>query len=751
MKKLLVPLAIGVAAAVLFVSVVFIGIISVIGNTVKKAVECGVGLVIMPAEIAIDVAGTIIGGGVGDVVRALEKEQLNNAGIIIGVGKARGLDRHDVITALMVALQESNLINLTGGDRDSAGIFQQRPSQGWGTKEQVTDPVYASNKFFEALEKIGDRDQKSYLDLALAVQRPDPAAYDSPQNRFTDKQDVATALFDEAAPTASAEVYGNVQLIGDSLTAQTENFDTANMQQFGWQNVVVDAQSGRHIAIDSQNVDSGLTAIRKVKQQGGDGAWVIALGTNDVASVQNGSSDPVELIGRVIKEVGYSADVLWVNTYLPSFDAGARSLNAALAEAAKVFPNLKIADWYSLAQRHPEWLSSDGVHYTTEGSKQRSYFVAGASRMLKVATSQRVIVGDEESQSASPKGICDRGASFIARVTGGAGQRVGTPVTEDDPIIQAGGIVAWSFGQAGLSIGTTFSQVKSNSIEISGPSEAKRGDVIFWSVKVRDEISVGGSGLYLGDNQVILDPKPGETVTVAPIDWSNVYAILRPSSNEVPPGYEVTADTPLDQISNPALAQIGANFETIVGGQVYYGAARQKWIDKGRKGNFGHGNKQQWLDDLRYGPDYYSLDCSGLTNMVVYLAYGVDLYACSHDYKDLSQDGKPLTAVVMEDAIDPTKLHEGDFIIERDQPCGSTPDDINHIIMVVSVSGSDITTVESSPSAGVAVNTRRAEWYNANWPTLVVSRWIGPGAESLVAPVSADSSTSVPESPPSTS
>ena len=74
----------------------------------------------------------------------LDPEQMANAATVAAVGIRRGLPTRAVQVALATALQESKLRNLSGGDRDSIGLFQQRPSQGWGTPEQVADPRYAA-------------------------------------------------------------------------------------------------------------------------------------------------------------------------------------------------------------------------------------------------------------------------------------------------------------------------------------------------------------------------------------------------------------------------------------------------------------------------------------------------------------------------------------------------------------------------------------------------------------------------------
>ncbi|MFE4217823.1 hypothetical protein [Streptomyces sp. NPDC056844] len=98
----------------------------------------------------------------------LSPDQAANAATISAVGTTRGLPERAVTIALATALQESALRNLDHGDRDSLGLFQQRPSQGWGTPAQVMDPVYASGKFYEHLAEVPGY---SRLPLTVAAQR----------------------------------------------------------------------------------------------------------------------------------------------------------------------------------------------------------------------------------------------------------------------------------------------------------------------------------------------------------------------------------------------------------------------------------------------------------------------------------------------------------------------------------------------------------------------------------------------------
>jgi hypothetical protein len=98
-------------------------------------------------------------------------EQATNAAAIAQVAWGRGLPERAVVIALATAQQESRLRNLDYGDRDSLGLFQQRPSQGWGSAAQVQDPVYAAGKFYDGLVTIPGWETGRLTDVADAVQR----------------------------------------------------------------------------------------------------------------------------------------------------------------------------------------------------------------------------------------------------------------------------------------------------------------------------------------------------------------------------------------------------------------------------------------------------------------------------------------------------------------------------------------------------------------------------------------------------
>lgn len=98
----------------------------------------------------------------------LSSEQAANAATISAVGTTRGMPERAVTIALATALQESGLRNIGHGDRDSLGLFQQRPSQGWGTEKQILDPVYSAGKFYQHLAEVPGY---SRLPLTVAAQR----------------------------------------------------------------------------------------------------------------------------------------------------------------------------------------------------------------------------------------------------------------------------------------------------------------------------------------------------------------------------------------------------------------------------------------------------------------------------------------------------------------------------------------------------------------------------------------------------
>ncbi|RNE59436.1 LysM domain-containing protein [Cryobacterium tepidiphilum] len=96
---------------------------------------------------------------------ALTDEMRENARTIIAVGREVGADDAALVVALATAAQESGLLNLDHGDRDSLGLFQQRPSTGWGSPDQVMDATYATRAFFQGAGRPGTKTTRGLFDI----------------------------------------------------------------------------------------------------------------------------------------------------------------------------------------------------------------------------------------------------------------------------------------------------------------------------------------------------------------------------------------------------------------------------------------------------------------------------------------------------------------------------------------------------------------------------------------------------------
>ena len=140
----------------------------------------------------------------------LNVDQMANAATIAAVGLVRQLPERAVVVALATAFQESELKNLDYGDRDSVGLFQQRPSQGWGTPEQILDQRYSAGKFYSSLVKVRNWEGLRVTEAAQRVQR---SAFPEAYEKWADES------------TVLAEALGNGLRAdwGDHVTVQTQD------------------------------------------------------------------------------------------------------------------------------------------------------------------------------------------------------------------------------------------------------------------------------------------------------------------------------------------------------------------------------------------------------------------------------------------------------------------------------------------------------------------------------------------------
>ena len=172
---------------------------------------------------------------------SLAPEQMANAATIAATGITMGIPDRGVVIALATAMQESELFNLSYGDRDSLGLFQQRPSQGWGTAEQVQDPRYAARAFYNQLMRVPGWEQMRLTEAAQAVQRSAyPEAY---QKWESDAQVLGEALLGTHATAVTCTRAGEPTLRG---AAATEALAAGLAADWGTAaDAVADAASGR--------------------------------------------------------------------------------------------------------------------------------------------------------------------------------------------------------------------------------------------------------------------------------------------------------------------------------------------------------------------------------------------------------------------------------------------------------------------------------------------------------------------------
>lgn len=152
----------------------------------------GAVLAVVVALGALDARGPIIARCDANLTKSvrysLAPDQADNAALVSAIATRRGLPARAATIALATAFQESKLRNIDFGDRDSLGLFQQRPSQGWGTEAQILDPEYATQAFYDVLVTIDGYETLTVTDAAQRVQR---SAF---PNAYADHEQMARAF-----------------------------------------------------------------------------------------------------------------------------------------------------------------------------------------------------------------------------------------------------------------------------------------------------------------------------------------------------------------------------------------------------------------------------------------------------------------------------------------------------------------------------------------------------------------------------
>ncbi|MDG4764835.1 hypothetical protein O7632_12100 [Solwaraspora sp. WMMD406] len=230
---------------------------------------------------------TMPGAGDSELRRVvLDTEQMANAATIAAIGVQRGLPPRAVVVALATGFQESKLRNLAGGDRDSVGLFQQRPSQGWGSVAEIRDTRYATNAFYAGLERVRGWEDMRVTDAAQAVQR---SAFPEAYEKWADESEVLTAaLLGDATGAVSCTVDRDPAMRGVEATAALADglrLDWGDLETLfpAWESPaltvpVTDVRAGWRYAhwLVSHATDHGVKRVAYADQEwtAEDGVWV---------------------------------------------------------------------------------------------------------------------------------------------------------------------------------------------------------------------------------------------------------------------------------------------------------------------------------------------------------------------------------------------------------------------------------------------------------------------------------------------
>jgi hypothetical protein len=175
--------------------------LALVGSALVLLIAAGYALFGRPRHVAAPYVPPPPGCQAGTGVQAIpmSQGQAAIAATIAGVAARHRLPREAVIVAYAAALQESQLQDLDYGDRDSVGVFQQRPSQGWGTTAELEDPVYATTKFFAALVHVP---RYTRLPVDQAAQDVQHSADGSAYGQWDEVAGLLAGYFTGAPPAA---------------------------------------------------------------------------------------------------------------------------------------------------------------------------------------------------------------------------------------------------------------------------------------------------------------------------------------------------------------------------------------------------------------------------------------------------------------------------------------------------------------------------------------------------------------------
>ncbi|QBR94560.1 hypothetical protein EXE57_16475 [Nocardioides euryhalodurans] len=235
-----------------------------------------------------DTVGPLLGGDrctatVQGRTVELDPEQAENAALIAAISVRRGMPARAATIAIATAYQESKLTNIDYGDRDSIGLFQQRPSQGWGTRAQILDPEYSINAFYDALVGVDGYESLEVTVAAQEVQRSGfPDAY---ADHEADARVLASALTGQSWRAFHCTVTGDpdrasTRLDSTGLTTRAALVRDDLEAAFGPQSLggfapggVRDGHMKGSAHYDGRAVD---IFFRPISRQSREGGWALA-------------------------------------------------------------------------------------------------------------------------------------------------------------------------------------------------------------------------------------------------------------------------------------------------------------------------------------------------------------------------------------------------------------------------------------------------------------------------------------------
>ncbi|WP_183061566.1 hypothetical protein [Motilibacter peucedani] len=338
------------------------GLVTVVTGTTAAAVQC------LPSSVSI--TGTVPPSA------ALTPAQAANATTIVSAVVDRRMPSRAAVIAVATAMQESRLLNLASeavpesltyphddvapGDHDSVGLFQQRPSQGWGAVQQLMTPSFAAGAFLDALEQVQGWEAMPLTQAAQAVQRSGaPDAYAQWEQQA---QSIVNGLLGRPDdPGTGDQTVGDapgLYVEGDGLLAALAG---ATPVTFNSGLVTSSVQRGRTTAEGIADLTAHRTTL--------PGSLLVSLGAADHLTSETASTYRTQ-VRSVLALAHDGHTVYWLT------DPGADVANGVLREEATADNDLQLVDLDYAVQAHPEWMT---------GTALNDAGVTGATKLLKNA------------------------------------------------------------------------------------------------------------------------------------------------------------------------------------------------------------------------------------------------------------------------------------------------------------------------------------------------------------------------------